>query len=79
MHGTGSFFCLDKYSNFNGEFREGKFLTKNQEELKEEKRLIKIYEVLNSVPKTFQKRWEEACSGDTKTINELLTPFFSNQ
>ena len=32
MHGTGSFFCLDKYSNFNGEFREGKFLTKNQEE-----------------------------------------------
>ena len=79
MHGTGSFFCLDKYSNFNGEFREGKFLTKNQEELKEEKRLIKIYEILNSVPKTFQKSWEEACSGDPKTINEFLTPFFANQ
>ena len=47
MHGTGFFSCLDKYANFNGEFREGKFITKNQEELKEEKRLIKIYEALN--------------------------------
>ena len=58
MHGTGFFSCLDKYANFNGEFREGKFLTKNQEELKEEKRLIKIYEVLNNVPKNFLKIWE---------------------
>ena len=77
MHGTGSFFCLDKYANFNGEFREGKFLTKNQEELKEEKRLIKIYEVLNNVPKNFQKTWEEACAGDPKTVNDILIPFFA--
>ena len=42
MHGTGFFSCLDKYANFNGEFREGKFLTKNQEELKEEKTINDI-------------------------------------
>ena len=79
MHGTGFFSCLDKYANFNGEFREGKFLTKNQEELKEEKRLIKIYEVLNNVPKNFLKIWEESCSGDPKTINDILIPFFATQ
>ncbi len=77
MHGTGFFSCLDKYANFNGEFRDGKFLTKNQEELKEEKRLIKIYEVLNNVPKNFQKTWEEACAGDPKTVNDILIPFFA--
>ena len=79
MHGTGSFFCLDKYANFNGEFREGKFLTKNQEELKEEKRLIKIYDVLNNVPKNFLKTWEEACNGDPKTVNDVLILFFATQ
>ena len=77
MHGTGNFCCLDKYSNFNGEFREGKFITKEQEKLKEEKRLIKIYEVLNNVPKLFQKNWEESCNGDPKTINDVLIPFFA--
>ena len=79
MHGTGFFSCLDKYSSFNGEFRDGKFLTKNQEELKEEKRLIKIYEVLNSVPKTFQKTWEETCATDPKTVNDVLIQFFATQ
>ena len=79
MHGTGFFSCLDKYANFNGEFREGKFITKNQEELKEEKRLIKIYEALNSVPKQFQKTWEEACATDPKTVNDALIPFFATQ
>jgi hypothetical protein len=79
MHGTGFFSCLDKYANFNGEFREGKFLTKNQEELKEEKRLIKIYEVLNSVPKNFQKTWEEVCATDPKTVNDVLITYFATQ
>ena len=79
MHGTGFFSCLDKYANFDGEFREGKFLTKNQEELKEEKRLIKIYEVLNSVPKNFQKTWEEVCATDPKTVNDILITYFATQ
>ena len=79
MHGTGNFHCLDKYANFSGEFREGKFISKEQEELKEEKRLIKIYEVLNNVPKLFQKNWEESCATDSKTVNDVLIPYFATQ
>ena len=79
MHGTGNFHCLDKYANFSGEFREGKFISKEQEELKEEKRLIKIYEVLNNVPKLFQKNWEESCATDPKTVNDVLIPYFATQ
>ena len=79
MHGTGTFSCLDKYSNFTGEFRDGKFISQNQPELKEEKRLVKIYEVLNNVPKTFYKAWEEACGTDPKVVNDVLITFFSTQ
>ena len=79
MHGTGTFSCLDKYSNFTGEFRDGKFISENQPELKEEKRLVKIYEVLNNVPKTFYKSWDEACGSDPKIVNDVLITFFSTQ
>jgi len=79
MHGTGTFSCLDKYSNFTGEFRDGKFISKNQPELKEEKRLVRIYELLNSVPKAFYKTWEESCATDPKVLNEVLVTFFSTQ
>jgi len=79
MDGTGTFSCLDKYSNFTGEFRDGKFISQNQTELKEEKRLVKIYEVLNSVPKTFYKSWEESCATDPKTVNDVLMTYFSTQ
>ena len=79
MDGTGTFRCMDKYSNFSGEFRDGKYLTENQPELKEEKRLVKIYEVLNSVPKTFQKAWEESCGADPKVVNDVLLTYFSTQ
>ena len=79
MHGTGTFSCLDKYSNFNGEFREGTFVSQNQSELREEKRLIKIYEVLNNVPKSFLKSWEESCGADPKVVNDVLLTYFSTQ
>lgn len=77
MHGTGKFCCLDKYSNFYGEFREGNFISNDQSVLKEEKRLVKIYETLNNVPKVFYKQWEEACATDPKTVNDVLVNFFS--
>ena len=79
MHGTGTFSCLDKYANFSGEFRDGKFMSQNQPELKEEKRLVKIYEDLNNVPKTFYNAWEEACGTDPKVVNDVLLTYFSTQ
>lgn len=77
MHGTGGFTCLDKNANFSGEFRGGNYNGAEQSELKEEKRLVKIYEVLNSVPKNFQKAWEEACNTDPKVVNDVLITFFA--
>ena len=79
MDGTGTFSCLDKYSNFSGEIKNGKFISENQPELKEEKRLVKIYEVLNYVPKEFYKSWEETCGSDPKIVNDVLLTFFSTQ
>lgn len=79
MHGSGKFNCLDKNANFSGEFRDGNFISSEQSELKEEKRLVKIYETLNNVPKVFLKNWEEAAAADAKVVNEVLAGFFATQ
>ena len=76
IHGTGKYLDLKKFG-FSGEFRDGNYFSKEQAKLKEEKRINKKILKLKLIPFQFYKSWEETISKiDTKTVNELLSPFF---
>lgn len=76
IHGTRKYLDLKKFWFF-GEFRDGNYFSKEQAKLKEEKRINKKILKLKLMPFQFYKSWEETISKiDTKTVNELLSPFF---
>ena len=53
------------------------YFSKEQAKLKEEKRINEKILKLKLIPFQFYKSWEETISKiDTKTVNELLSPFF---
>jgi len=76
IHGTGKYLDLKNFG-FSGEFRDGNYFSKEQAKLKEEKRINKKILKIKLIPFQFYKTWEETISKiDTKTVHELLSPFF---
>ena len=79
IHGTGKYLDLKNFG-FSGEFRDGNYFSKEQAKLKEEKRINKKILKIKLIPFQFYRSWEETISKiDTKTVNELLSPFFGKK
>lgn len=78
MHGTGKYWDINNVP-WSGEFREGRYLSKEQAVLKEEKRINKKISNILLVPiNIFYKDWElSVVKVDKKNIKDILGPFFA--
>ncbi len=77
MHGTG-FFVDHTGRKWGGQFRKGKYESKNQSQLVKEKALtLKKVEIKKQIQLTFQNILDAIAKSDKKTLKDNLSPFFA--